>query len=403
MRVALVQKTPAVWGDFIKGRNILLRDGGFGDKKTDNNYNRACTKLTKLVMDRARVVFCTTAAIRNRALRWTVTEEKGKDKEGKPEYEVKVMTWEPTTLIMDEAAAANQPELLLPMATFKSLMRVIWGGDHKQLPPFLLTELAKNLWLKTWFERLIERHWPCVQLRLQYRAHDGLMHSPNIVFYGGALESAHKTDNPRLFLQLLLNALPLIVRSEELHSKRYDITAYTNFIDVAHGQEEGPSPGSKRNLAEVRVIMGILKALRGIQNSTGAHMSLSNVAVITGYLSQEASLKESLQAAHQADQQFGWGDVKLITSGKVQGGEYNVVIVSLVKTQGSRGFLGDKNRACVLTTRPREAMYYVGNWDFWKSPNQSGYKALDQTFYNLRDTARKLSRAPFVVYATNET
>ncbi len=189
------------------------------------------------------------------------------------------------------------------------------------------------------------------------------MHSPNIVFYRDILKSEHKTSSPRPFLQLLLDTLFLTVYFENPISRRYIITVYTNFIDVAHKQEEDPSPESKRNLAEVRAVIGILKTLRDIK-SNEIHMPISNVTVIIGYLSQKVSLKASLKAAHQADKQFGWKDVKLIISGKVQSGKYNIVIVSLVKTQESRNFLENKNRVCVLTIRPREIMYYIGSWNF---------------------------------------
>ena len=48
--------------------------------------------------------------------------------------------------------------------------------------------------------------------------------------------------------------------------QRYDIIAYTNFIDVAQGQKEGQSPGSKRNLAKILVIMGMFKARQGTKD-----------------------------------------------------------------------------------------------------------------------------------------
>ena len=80
-------------------------------------------------MDKANVVFCTTAACRDRALHW-------QDKSGE-KFEVK--TWPATLNLVDEAACANPLELLLPLATFNTLRRVICGGDHQQLPSYLST------------------------------------------------------------------------------------------------------------------------------------------------------------------------------------------------------------------------------------------------------------------------
>ena len=50
-----------------------------------------------------------------------------------------------------------------------------------------------------------------------------------------------------------------------------------------------------------------------------------------------------------------------------QGAEYEIVIVSLVKNREgtSAGFIGEYERANVTNPRAREAVYFVGSWDFW--------------------------------------
>ncbi len=73
-----------------------------------------------------------------------------------------------------------------------------------------------------------------------------------------------------------------------------------------------------------------------------------SIAVVTGYTLQFVKIQEQLRALHAADPDKGWNRITLVTANTVQAEEYGIVILSLVKTQGSRGFIGQKQRSTSL-------------------------------------------------------
>ena len=341
LRMAEASQNRPRWGAYGKNHAELIAEGFIEDEKKAKAYFKASFELTRIVMDKAKVVFCTTAACRNKALRWTVREEN----------EVKLLTWKPTMNIVDEAACANPLELLLPLASFDTIKRAIYGGDHKQLPPFLVSDEAKKLWAKTFFEELVIRNWPTTLLNVQYRTHSDAAEAAYHVIYDDKVSAFHKTDvAPRPFYINFTGKLPAKFSA---HGREWQLTTYLNFVDVAGGVQEGPDNGSKYNLREVEVVMSMLKTFLGFgANARG-------IAVVTGYTLQFEKIQEQLRGLHRTEPQKGWNQINLLTAGTVQAEEYNIVILSLVKTSGARGFLGERERANVVCTRHREAMYFV--------------------------------------------
>ncbi|CAF9937889.1 MAG: hypothetical protein ALECFALPRED_007445 [Alectoria fallacina] len=142
--------------------------------------------------------------------------------------------------------------------------------------------------------------------------------------------------------------------------------------------------------------MGMLKAFLGF-GVNGGH-----IAVVTGYALQFEKIQEQLRRLQLADPHRGWKQINLLTANTVQAEEYEIVILSLVKTKGKRGYLGEKKWANLVCTRHREAMYFIGNWDFWTSKNASGNTWLDKILYRIRDSFGRKSltggRPEFVVH-----
>ncbi|KAL9632136.1 MAG: hypothetical protein Q9164_005508 [Protoblastenia rupestris] len=377
VRVALAKRAGGYNG-FRQGREQLKFSGEFVSEDSARDFSKDCAALDASIRVKARVVFCTTAASRNHLLRWE-TAKPASALESKPDYQ----TWEPTTNIVDEAACANPLEILLPLVTFDSIERLVLGGDHQQLPPFLISQEAIDTWDKTLFEQLIRKGYPCTMLNVQYRTHDDLAEANGHIVYGDRLEAYHKTSNPRPALQKLFEYLPLHVRDG---SRQYDLTSYLNFINVAHGHEQGPDKGSKCNLEEISTIEAVVRGF------LDAGFQPKQIAVETGYLLQFDRFQKHFANLERQEPTRGWSRVKLVTFNTVQGAEYDIVIFSLVKTMGTRGFVNEKRRANVATSRAREAQYYVGSWPFWTSQQHSGNKTLDQILYRCRDTCGSKSK-----------
>ncbi|KAJ1503359.1 Tripartite DNA replication factor [Coelomomyces lativittatus] len=83
------------------------------------------------------------------------------------------------TFIIDEAAQALEPACWIPL---QKASRVIFSGDHCQLPPTLIT-LSSCLML-TLFEKLVRWYPKHVQiLTVKYRMHQSIMNVPHTYFY----------------------------------------------------------------------------------------------------------------------------------------------------------------------------------------------------------------------------
>lgn len=375
-KLELATKQKAV--NFLTGRQRLMKDGIVLDDTLAKSYYRESRRLTSEIMTASKAVFCTTAAIRDRALYWT-------DNTG-------IKTWNPTMNIMDEAACANPLELLLPMATFGDTLRsVVWAGDHYQLPAFVTSQEARAAWRVSKFEQIYRSNWTTTMLQIQYRTHKGLNDGANHVIYDDQLISDPSTEN-RPFLQSLLALMPL---NFEYNDRSFRIRSYLHFVDVENGEEVAVGR-SKYNVAEIDAIVAMIIAMK----TKNSNMPLSSIAIVTGYAMQYSKIKACLAFHHQRDSTRGWDQVRIFTSGTVQGDEFEIVMLTLVRTANSRGFLGNKERANVCTTRAREAMYYFGKWAHWGSPNRSGLIWLDNIIQRERQKAKEYDREPFVVKGT---
>lgn len=90
------------------------------------------------------------------------------------------------TLFIDEAAQALEPACWIPILRSK---RVIFAGDHQQLPPTIKSPEAARLGLaNTLFEKaIIGQSQSAAMLKIQYRMHEDIMKFPSTYFYNDEL------------------------------------------------------------------------------------------------------------------------------------------------------------------------------------------------------------------------
>ena len=93
------------------------------------------------------------------------------------------------TLFIDEAAQALEAACWIPI---RRVSRVIFAGDHYQLPPTIKSFAALKAGLgKTLMERIVENHPETVTLlKMQYRMNEEIMRFSSDWFYGNQVESA---------------------------------------------------------------------------------------------------------------------------------------------------------------------------------------------------------------------
>ncbi|MGM0555664.1 MAG: PLuB system helicase-like protein [Myxococcota bacterium] len=258
------------------------------------------------------------------------------------------------TVIVDEAAQITEP-MTLAAATLAE--RVVLVGDHRQLPPIVSHEAARSVFLerndrlpeslrdagvagldRSLFERLADR-LPCVMLEEQYRMHHDLMAMPSRAFYGEKLRASdsvgarqpleHSGSGPDVLAEALDPSRPLV------------------FVDV-------PSQTTTRaNAAEATaVVRAAASLLDGSEHPP-------SIGVISPYRAQVQLIRHGL-ADELGD---AAASIDVDTVERFQGGERDVILVSLVKTDHAGDFLADARRLNVTLTRARSKMILFGSHD----------------------------------------
>lgn len=273
------------------------------------------TAITRGIVEGADVVLATNTGVTDRLLRDLSFDQ----------------------LVIDEAAQALEAACWIPLLRAR---RVLLAGDHRQLPPTILSERAATDGLATtMFERLADS--PAGEriarmLTVQYRMHAEIMAWPARRFYDGRLTAAPAVAGH------LLNGLPGVTAS-----------AWTGiplrFVDTAgcgHDETPGDDDGSKANPGEAELVTRIVTRL--LDDGVDA----DELAVITPYNAQVQLLRDALPEK-----------VEIGTVDGLQGREKEATVVSLVRSNesGEVGFLRELRRLNVALTRARRHLTIVGD------------------------------------------
>ncbi len=244
--------------------------------------------------------------------------------------------------IIDEATQATIPSVLIPINRAK---RFVLAGDHKQLPPTILSEKAKEL-SKTLFEGLIERYPnKSEMLTIQYRMNEKLMEFPSREFYDGRIK-AHESVRKVTLADLGVNE-PNFGNfwNEALNPKNVLV-----FIDTSKRKDrferQRRGSDSRENPLEAKVVAGAVERLleMGVRPEW--------IGVITPYDDQRDLISSMVGEK-----------VEVRTVDGYQGREKEVVILSFVRSNWRMelGFLNDLRRLNVSLTRARRKLIAVGD------------------------------------------
>lgn len=254
--------------------------------------------------------------------------------------------WTFDLVLIDEATQSTESSALIPAVMGQ---RLILLGDHKQLPPTVLSRSAAAKGLdRSMLERLVERYGegPVTMLRTQYRMHEDIMRFPNEAFYNGQLKCGPK--NARWSLSRELNDSVL-----EIGRAQLDLTLSPDVFVHVMGRERpfGDGP-SFQNAAEAECLMLCLRAL------TRAGVDPREIGVISPYKGQVSLIRRLVQEFELP--------VQVDTVDGFQGQEKAVILMSLVRSNdhGEMGFLNDTRRLNVALTRAKKLRIVVGNETF---------------------------------------
>ena len=245
------------------------------------------------------------------------------------------------TLFIDEAAQALEAACWIPI---RKATRVIFAGDHCQLPPTIKSIAAMKGGLdKTLMERIVENKPEVVTLlRVQYRMNDRIMRFSSDYFYGGKLVCA-----PEIRHRGILDYdRPMI----------WEDTSGMGYQETFVGDSFG-----RVNKAEAALTIG---ALEKYFTKIGRERILEeqiDVGVISPYRAQVQYLRRLV-----AKKEFFKPYRHLISINTVdgfQGQERDIILISLVRANddGQIGFLRDLRRMNVAITRARMKLIIVGD------------------------------------------
>ena len=246
-----------------------------------------------------------------------------------------------STLFIDEAAQALEAACWVAI---RKADRVVFAGDHCQLPPTIkCIEAARRGLDRTLMQKIAATKPESVSLlKVQYRMNDDIMHFPSLWFYHNELKSA-----PEVKYRGILD---------------YDTTLEWYDTEGCEYKEEFIGENFGRiNKPEAHMLM---EKLEEYIHKIGIARVLEeriDFGLISPYKAQVQYLRQLLRRSN-----FFKPFRQLITINTVdgfQGQERDVILISLVRANedGQIGFLNDLRRMNVAITRARMKLIILGD------------------------------------------
>ncbi|USH00406.1 IGHMBP2 family helicase [Thermococcus argininiproducens] len=246
-------------------------------------------------------------------------------------------------VIIDEASQATIPSVLIPIAKAK---RFILAGDHKQLPPTILSEEAKEL-SETLFEKLISLYPSKARmLEVQYRMNQLLMEFPSREFYKGRIKADESVKD--ITLADLKVREPFFGEPWDSILKREEPLVFVDTSDRTDKWErQRKGSTSRENPLEALLVKEIVERLLRIG------IKKNWIGVITPYDDQVDLIRSLIEDE----------DIEIHTVDGYQGREKEVIILSFVRSNKNHelGFLTDLRRLNVSITRAKRKLIAIGD------------------------------------------
>lgn len=252
-------------------------------------------------------------------------------------------------VLVDEASQAWSGLALILDRTFCSMRRLHLFGDDRQLPPVLsphakspLAEVC-SLHVRSMFDDAKDGGAPFSELIVQHRMPLRLAAFISFYVYENKLVSAER------------------------------VSARTNAVAwLSLRSTQGYKPGSlsPQNPAEAKLICRLVEHIEGLAALRGM-----TTVILTPYAAQRVLIENT--CSHSSALGGRW-DVKTVDS--FQGREADIIIISMVRTDGKAGFLKDVRRANVMLSRAKSRLFIVGDQASWKRSECPIWRALALDF-----------------------
>ena len=236
-----------------------------------------------------------------------------------------------STCVIDEASQALEP------ACWNAILRsdrTFLVGDHKQLPPVVKSDKAKELKLdKTLLDHLSEVAHFNFLLDVQYRMHEDILKFSNKRHYENKLLSHIDNRN---------RTLP-----EDKKVVQFIDTSGCGFYE-----EQNPKKKSYHNSQEYFLLREYILTQKEKQLPY-------SIGIISPYANQVSFIRNEVAG----DQELEGMDIEVDTIDGFQGQEKDIIYISLVRSndQGNVGFLADARRLNVAMTRAKMKLVLIGD------------------------------------------
>ena len=259
-----------------------------------------------------------------------------------------------STVFIDEGAQALEPATLIPL---RRAGRVIFAGDHCQLPPTVKSFEAMKAGLgKSLMERIVEKHPDCVKLlTIQYRMHQDIMEFSSRWFYDGKMMAAPEVkyrgildfDTPIEWIDTSIPAeagLPSDMMDEE---NAFSETITGNFGKINQDEAILTLSSLQRYIERIGINRFLEERL--------------DIGIISPYRAQTQYLRHLIKRTpfFKPIRKF----ISVNTVDGFQGQERDIIVISMVRSneEGKIGFLKDLRRMNVAMTRARMKLIIIGN------------------------------------------
>ncbi len=245
------------------------------------------------------------------------------------------------TLFVDEAAQALDAACWIPIS---KVNRVVFAGDHFQLPPTVKCMEAKNEGLDITMMEKLARKYPDIVtlLNVQYRMNSDIMRFSSDWFYEGDLKA-----DPS-------------VAERTLTSLDYPIEWYDT-RNMEFREEQNSDTMSRINKEEAELLISLFENL--VQTLTVEKIRDENIdiGIISpykkqiGYIRHLVKRNKLLRSIKK--------NISINTVDGFQGQEKDIIMISMVRgnDQGKIGFLNDLRRMNVAITRARMKLIILGD------------------------------------------
>ena len=246
-----------------------------------------------------------------------------------------------TTLYIDEAGQALEAACWIAI---RKADRVIFAGDHCQLPPTVKSVEAERAGLsRSLMESVVDKCRSAVELlTVQYRMNEAIMRFSSDWFYGGRLQAAEEVK--------CRGILDLDSPVEWLDTSEMDFS-----------EKYVSATGGRVNPDEGEFMLDSLEAyIKRIGEKRIEDENL-DFAVISPYKAQVSWLRRNAKKRNVLRRLKG--KIAINTIDGFQGQERDVVFISLVRSNddGKIGFLSDLRRMNVAMTRARMKLVIIGS------------------------------------------